>query len=120
MSVVTGDDIIPLDRGYQRVYDEGIKPFIEFIEASEREFFKAKDFVTLYDLIFKMCFAPDTRVLTNHGFLFREEIEKKLAAGAPLLFACYEAADRADRILVGPSRRSRRTGGHSHSLHSGR
>ena len=41
------------------LYDQGIKPFLDFIESAQREFFKAKDFVTLYDLIFKMCIQRD-------------------------------------------------------------
>ena len=47
-------DIIQLDDGYQNVKRDGIDPFISFIENGEREFFKAKEFVKLYDLIFKM------------------------------------------------------------------
>jgi hypothetical protein len=43
------DDIIELEKGFERVNKEGIQPFIDFIEAQEREFFKAKDFVTLYE-----------------------------------------------------------------------
>lgn len=31
------------------VFVQGIEPFLSFIESSEREFFKAKDFVTLYE-----------------------------------------------------------------------
>jgi hypothetical protein len=49
------EDIIPKEKGTQKVQSEGIGPFLSFIESAEREFFKAKDFVTLYDLIFKMC-----------------------------------------------------------------
>lgn len=48
-------DIIQLEAGFTEVASRGIIPFVTFIESSEREFFKAKDFVTLYDLIFKMC-----------------------------------------------------------------
>ena len=48
------DDIIALDDGYANVKRNGIDPFISFIETGEREFFKARDFVKLYDLIFKM------------------------------------------------------------------
>jgi cullin 1 len=47
--------IIELEEGYQRIKREGIDPFVRLIETREREFFKAKDFVALYDLIFKMC-----------------------------------------------------------------
>jgi hypothetical protein len=59
-------DIIDLEKGYQNVLKNGIEvenlcaprglipvvfvqPFINFIELQEREFFKAKDFVTLYE-----------------------------------------------------------------------
>ncbi len=49
------DEIIELERGFDRVRSEGIEPFIELIESQKREFFKAKNFVALYDLIFKMC-----------------------------------------------------------------
>lgn len=48
-------DIIALDVGWNKVKAQGIVPFIDFIETTDKEFFKAKDFVTLYDLIFKMC-----------------------------------------------------------------
>jgi len=53
------DDIIELEAGYKRVKTEGIDPFLSFIEAKERDFFKAKDHVKLYDLIFKMCIQRD-------------------------------------------------------------
>ena len=55
---MTDDSIIQLDVGYRRVKQEGIDPFVRFIETGEREFFKAKEFVTLYDLIFKMSASP--------------------------------------------------------------
>jgi len=50
----TTDDIIELEKGFEKVRKEGIEPFLGFIEEQKREFFKAKQFVTLYDLIFKM------------------------------------------------------------------
>jgi predicted pyridoxine 5'-phosphate oxidase superfamily flavin-nucleotide-binding protein len=49
------EEIIDLEEGYSRVLKQGIQPFIGFIETQEREFFQAKNFVYLYDLIFKMC-----------------------------------------------------------------
>jgi cullin 1 len=49
------DEIIDLDQGFEQVKNEGILPFIKCIEDQQREFFKAKRFVSLYDLIFKMC-----------------------------------------------------------------
>jgi len=55
MSSHGGEDIIPKEKGVQKVKAEGIIPFLTFIESEERQFFKAKEFVTLYDLIFKMC-----------------------------------------------------------------
>ena len=37
------------------------------------------------------CFPEsDTRILTNHGFLFLDQIEEKLAAGTEVLYGCYE------------------------------
>lgn len=45
---------IKLEDGFARINTQGIQPFIQCIENNEREFFKAKEFVTLYDLIFKM------------------------------------------------------------------
>ena len=37
------------------------------------------------------CFpASDTRVLTNHGFLFLHEIEALLRSGVDMLYGCYE------------------------------
>ena len=53
------DKIILLEDGAKQVLENGVKPFIGFIENSEREFFKAKDFVNIYDLIFKMCIQRD-------------------------------------------------------------
>jgi cullin 1 len=55
----TDDDIIKFDEGYAKVYNTGIKPFLTLIEDEKREFFKAKEFVELYDLIFKMCIQRD-------------------------------------------------------------
>jgi hypothetical protein len=42
-----------------KVKKKGIDPFLDFIENQTREFFKAKEFVQLYDLIFKMCIQRD-------------------------------------------------------------
>jgi len=53
------EEIIDLEEGYSRVLKQGIQPFIGFIETQEREFFQAKNFVYLYDLIFKMCIQRD-------------------------------------------------------------
>ena len=55
----TGDEIIKLEEGYSKVRSEGIEPFLRYIEENNREFFKAKEFVKLYDLIFKMCIQRD-------------------------------------------------------------
>ena len=41
------------------------------------------------------CFCEsDTRVLTNHGFLFLDEIEEQQRAGVELLFGCYDKQER--------------------------
>lgn len=53
------EDIIDLEEGFKDVNEKGIQPFLKFIEEEEREFFKAKDYVALYDLIFKMCIQRD-------------------------------------------------------------
>jgi len=53
------EDIVGLEEGFTQVKKNGIDPFINLIETGEREFFKAKDFVVLYDLIFKMCIQRD-------------------------------------------------------------
>ena len=45
------------------------------------------------------CFGDDTRILTSQGFLFREEMEARLAAGEPLSYACYDAKSKT--ILYG-------------------
>lgn len=56
---MSSDDIIDLEDGYKKVKEEGIKPFLNFIETGERDFFRARDYVKLYDLIFKMCIQRD-------------------------------------------------------------
>ena len=38
------------------------------------------------------CFANDTRVLTNHGYLFVEQIEHLLSNNIPVQYACYDVA----------------------------
>ena len=43
------DNIINLNEGWARVREEGIIPFINFIETTDKEFFRARDFVTLYE-----------------------------------------------------------------------
>lgn len=52
-------ELIPLDKGTKRIQEEGIRPFLICIDKQEREFFKAKEFISLYDLIFKMCIQRD-------------------------------------------------------------
>lgn len=59
MSTAQKEEIIELEPGYKRVRDEGVQPFLQFIESNERQFFKAKEFIKLYDLIFKMCIQRD-------------------------------------------------------------
>ncbi len=44
-----GEDIVTLDDGFAQVKKNGIDPFISLVETNEREFFKAKDFVALYE-----------------------------------------------------------------------
>ena len=46
--------------------------------------------------------SHDTRVLTNHGFLFLSEIEERVAAGQSVLYACYEPS--TSRIVYTPGR----------------
>lgn len=41
------------------------------------------------------CFGDDTRVLTSDGFLFRHEIEQRLADGQQLQYAAYDSASQA-------------------------
>lgn len=56
---MSDENIIDLETGYKEVHDNGVAPFLNFIEKNERQFFKAKDFVNLYDKIFKMCIQRD-------------------------------------------------------------
>ena len=45
--------------------------------------------------IMRHCFPEsDTRVLTNHGYLFLDEIEEKLRQQQTVLYACYEVKKR--------------------------
>jgi cullin 1 len=70
-------EVIDLPNGFNRINNEGIIPFINFIEANEREFFKAKEFVTLYDLIFKMCIQRDPYNWSEQLYAkYSESIEK--------------------------------------------
>ena len=48
------------------------------------------------------CFGTDTRVLTDHGFLFVDEIELLLLAGKQVKYACYDKA--TDTLVYGPGR----------------
>src|SRR5579872_3069931 len=59
MSSLESENIIDFDEGYTKIHKFGIEPFINFIETGQLEFFKAKDFISLYDLIFKMCIQRD-------------------------------------------------------------
>ena len=43
------EEIIKLEEGYAKVRTEGIEPFLRYIEENNREFFKAKEFVKLYE-----------------------------------------------------------------------
>jgi len=53
------EEIITKEKGSQKVKTEGIDPFLNFINSGARDFFSAQVFVTLYDLIFKMCIQRD-------------------------------------------------------------
>lgn len=52
-------EVIALEEGFRLVKDQGVDPFLALIETGEREFFRAKDFVALYHLVFKMCIQRD-------------------------------------------------------------
>lgn len=43
------EPVIELDEGYGRIKSVGVHPLIHFIDSGERDFFKAKDFVQLYE-----------------------------------------------------------------------
>jgi len=46
--------------------------------------------------LMKDCFpADDTRVLTDHGFLFLDELESLLLAKVPVLYACYDITTKS-------------------------
>ena len=48
------------------------------------------------------CFPEvDTRVLTNYGFLFLNQIEEKQAAGLEVLFGCYDVASKEVQYSTG-------------------
>ena len=48
------------------------------------------------------CFPEsDTRVLTNHGFLFLDEIEEKLSEGQEVLYGCYDTKERQLQYSTG-------------------
>ncbi len=53
-----GEDIVTLDDGFAQVKKNGIEPFISLVETNEREFFKAKDFVALYEYVPALCCLP--------------------------------------------------------------
>jgi len=40
------------------------------------------------------CFSDDTRVMTDRGFLFGEEVKAVLSSGEDLKFACYDVATK--------------------------
>jgi hypothetical protein len=41
------------------------------------------------------CYADDTRILTDRGFLFRTELEALLESGVTIEYACYDVAKDA-------------------------
>ena len=48
------------------------------------------------------CFpARDTRVLTDHGLLFLDELEERLRAGQRVLYACYDRQSKALQYRTG-------------------
>jgi len=65
---MSSDDIIDLEDGWKKVKEDGIEPFLSFIENKERDFFKARDYVKLYDLIFKMCIQRDPYNWSEHMY----------------------------------------------------
>lgn len=42
-----------------------------------------------------VCFGIDTRVMTDRGFLFIDEIESHIAAGRPVLYAAYDIKSKS-------------------------
>mmetsp|Transcript_3443 Transcript_3443/g.6525 ORF Transcript_3443/g.6525 Transcript_3443/m.6525 type:complete len:746 (+) Transcript_3443:40-2277(+) len=70
-----GEAIILLEEGSRTVVEQGVAPFINFIENSTREFFKAQEFVLIYDKIFKMCIQRDPYNWSEQMYnLYKEKI----------------------------------------------
>jgi len=44
-----------LDDGFSKVKKTGLEPFVKMVEGGDRNFFKAKEFIELFDVVFKMC-----------------------------------------------------------------
>eukprot|EP00823_Brevimastigomonas_motovehiculus_P008277 TRINITY_DN7560_c0_g1_i1.p1 TRINITY_DN7560_c0_g1~~TRINITY_DN7560_c0_g1_i1.p1 ORF type:complete len:748 (-),score=168.05 TRINITY_DN7560_c0_g1_i1:227-2470(-) len=57
--VASTEDIVKLQDGCRDIQERGIEPFIKLIENQKGSFFKAKEFVNLYDKVFKMCIQRD-------------------------------------------------------------
>ena len=58
------DTIIQLEDGYNEVKQKGVDPFLRLVEMKEREFFKAKDFVALYEYVFSVLFLVTSSLMT--------------------------------------------------------
>ena len=59
------------------------------------------------------CFGDDTRVLTDRGFLFRDQIEALVdKQGLGLAYACYDVAQKAIVYTPGAFKRFPNTAGH--------
>lgn len=48
------------------------------------------------------CFGEDTRILTDHGFLFLDEIEALLLLNETIQYACFDV--KTESLLYGPGR----------------
>jgi len=57
---MSGDEpIIELEKGFDMVRKQGIDPFLRLIETKDGTALKAKEFISVYDIIFKMCIQRD-------------------------------------------------------------
>lgn len=45
------DEIIELEVGWSKVENDGVKPFLNLIEEGKRDFYKADEFVALYEYV---------------------------------------------------------------------
>lgn len=89
------------DESVTRMSCPGLKQASRSASTHTRRFLFCRDSVAVTPLLADCLFESDGRVLTDSGFLFLPEVERRLQQGEQVLYACYDQTSLALEYRTG-------------------